>query len=128
MAAWDENKRLSNLVDHGVDFRNLTRLDWGSAVVFEDRRKNYGETRLIAMAKLGARLHVVVFAMRNGEVVISWPERPIVERWLTMRGKLERPSPREDAEITRAPSRPIPTPPPICRGRSPASRVGSVDR
>ena len=37
------------------------------AVVFEDRRKNYGETRLIAMAKLGAGLHVVVFVMRNGE-------------------------------------------------------------
>jgi uncharacterized DUF497 family protein len=66
MAAWDENKRLSNLSDHGVDFRDLTRLDWRSAVVFEDRRKNYGETRLIAMAKLGARLHVV-FVMRNGD-------------------------------------------------------------
>jgi uncharacterized DUF497 family protein len=67
MAAWDENKRLSNLADHGVDFRDLTRLDWRSAVVFEDRRKNYGETRFIAMAKLGARLHVVVFVERNGD-------------------------------------------------------------
>jgi len=78
MAAWDENKRLSNLADHGVDFRDLARLDWHTAVVFEDRRKNYGETRLIAMAKLGARLHVVVFAMHNGDRRYISAERPIV--------------------------------------------------
>ena len=66
MAAWDESKRLNNLANHGVDFRDLTRLDWNSAVVFEDRRKNYGETRFIAMAKLGARLHVVL-VVRSGD-------------------------------------------------------------
>jgi uncharacterized DUF497 family protein len=25
---WDENKRLANIVNHGVDFRDLVRLDW----------------------------------------------------------------------------------------------------
>ena len=67
MTTWDENKRLANLAKHGVDFRDLRRLQWDEALVFEDRRKDYGETRMIAMAPLGARLHVVVFVERGGE-------------------------------------------------------------
>jgi uncharacterized protein len=42
-------------------------LDWARALTFEDRRKDYGETRLIAMAPLGARLHVIVYVERSGE-------------------------------------------------------------
>ncbi|HLW92218.1 MAG TPA: BrnT family toxin [Roseiarcus sp.] len=64
--AWDENKRLTNIANHRVDFRDLVGLDWNSALIFEDRRWDYGETRLIAMAPLGARLHVVVFVERDG--------------------------------------------------------------
>jgi uncharacterized protein len=67
VTTWDERKRLSNLANHGVDFRDLEALEWDRALVFEDRRKDYGETRLIAMAPLGARLHVVVFVERGGE-------------------------------------------------------------
>ena len=66
MDAWDENKRLTNIADHGIDFRDLVDLDWNGALVFEDRRRDYGEVRLIAMAPLGARLHVVVFVERDG--------------------------------------------------------------
>ncbi len=67
MATWDENRRLKNLAIHGVDFRDLEGVDWEQALIFEDRRKNYGETRLIAIAPLGARLHVVVYVERGGE-------------------------------------------------------------
>lgn len=67
MTTWDENKRLTNLARHGVDFRDLEGLDWRRAVIFEDRRRDYGETRLIAMAPLGARLHVTVYVERDGE-------------------------------------------------------------
>jgi uncharacterized DUF497 family protein len=67
VATWDENKRLKNLAIHGVDFRDLEGVDWEQALIFEDRRKNYGETRLIAIAPLGARLHVVVYVERGGE-------------------------------------------------------------
>jgi uncharacterized protein len=63
---WDEKKRLSNFACHAVDFRSLADLDWDRALIFEDRRRDYGETRLIAMAPLGARLHVVVFVERDG--------------------------------------------------------------
>ncbi len=67
MTTWDENKRLKNLANHGVDFRDLDRVDWEEALFFEDRRKDYGETRLIAMAPLGARLHVIVYVERGGQ-------------------------------------------------------------
>jgi uncharacterized protein len=67
VTTWDESKRLRNLANHGVDFGDLEALEWERALVFEDRRKNYGEIRLIAMAPLGARLHVVVFVERGGE-------------------------------------------------------------
>jgi len=70
VTTWDENKRLTNLARHGVDFRDLEALDWARAVIFEDRRKDYGETRLIAMAPIGARLHVVVYVERSQEVRI----------------------------------------------------------
>jgi uncharacterized DUF497 family protein len=62
---WDENKRLSNIANHGVDFRDLAGLEWRRALIFEDQRRDYGETRLIAMAPLRARVHVVVFVERN---------------------------------------------------------------
>ena len=66
MDAWDEKKRLTNISSHGVDFRDLDNLDWVHALIFEDRRRDYGETRLIAMAPLHSRLHVVVFVERDG--------------------------------------------------------------
>ena len=67
MTTWDENERLKNLANHGVDFRDLDRVNWEQALVFEDRRKDYDETRLIAMAPLDDRLHVVVYVERGGE-------------------------------------------------------------
>lgn len=66
MDLWDEAKRRTNLVKHGVDFRDLADLDWRSAWVFEDRRKDYGELRFIALVPLGRRLHVVVYTQRRG--------------------------------------------------------------
>ncbi|MFM7344324.1 MAG: BrnT family toxin [Tagaea sp.] len=66
MLIWDEAKRSANLEKHGVDFRALAELDWDRAWVFEDRRRDYGETRLIALVPLGRRLHAVVYTERKG--------------------------------------------------------------
>jgi len=52
--------------NHGVDFHELDGVDWEQALIFEDRRKDY-ETRLIAIAALGARLHIVVYVERVGQ-------------------------------------------------------------
>lgn len=66
METWDETKRLSNLVKHGVDFRDLHALQWEDALFFEDRRRDYGELRKGALLVLKTRLHYVVFVERSG--------------------------------------------------------------
>jgi uncharacterized protein len=38
----------------------VTELDWDTALVAEDTRRDYGETRLLVMARLDGRLHTVV--------------------------------------------------------------------
>jgi len=62
---WDEAKRIENLVRHGVDFRAATGFDWESAVIFDDRRRNYGEARFLAYGALAGRLHVLVHTLRS---------------------------------------------------------------
>ena len=36
---WDESKRQSNLIDHGLDFADAEKVFAGPLVLFEDRRK-----------------------------------------------------------------------------------------
>ena len=65
MNSWDERKRFSNLAKHGVDFRDLDSLAWDEALIWEDRRRDSGETRLMALVPLGSRLHAVVYIERD---------------------------------------------------------------
>ncbi len=67
---WDELKRQSNLLKHGVDFSLSEEFDWDTAWIEPDRRRAYGENRWIAIGWLGERLHVLVFAERGGSVRI----------------------------------------------------------
>jgi uncharacterized DUF497 family protein len=70
--AWDETKRASNIAKHGVDFASAVAFDWVAALVRADTRKDYGEPRLVAMAPIGMRLHVMVFTVERRTVrVIS---------------------------------------------------------
>lgn len=70
--AWDETKRRSNLAKHGVDFAAVSRFDWTQALVRADVRFSYGEVRLVALAPIGPRLHVLVYTVERRAVrVIS---------------------------------------------------------
>lgn len=62
---WDDEKRRANADKHGVDFPLIAEFDWQTAVVIEDRRRNYGERRYSATGLIGSRLHVVVFTPRG---------------------------------------------------------------
>jgi uncharacterized protein len=62
---WDEAKRVANLERHGVDFLAIVRLDWSRQVVFEDRRRDYGEPRFLVYAPIDTRLYALVFTPRN---------------------------------------------------------------
>ncbi|WP_343896671.1 BrnT family toxin [Craurococcus roseus] len=69
---WDEAKRAANLAKHGVDFTEAEGFDWSAALVRADLRADYGEVRLVGMAPIGDRLHVLVFTIRRrGLRVIS---------------------------------------------------------
>jgi uncharacterized protein len=62
---WDEVKRASNRERHDVDFAEIARLDWTSALVVEDDRQDYGERRFLLMGRIDGRLHVAVITPRG---------------------------------------------------------------
>ena len=69
---WDDKKCNSNLKKHKVDFSAVGGFDWQCALIIEDNRRDYGETRYRAMGLIGSRLHALVFTTRGEKVrVIS---------------------------------------------------------
>lgn len=67
---WDETKRIINLQKHGVDFEEVYRFDWDTAITRQDDRQNYGEIRVKAKGFIGGRLHELVFNIRGGNIRI----------------------------------------------------------
>ena len=65
---WDEQKRLSNLQKHGIDFVRACQIFDGSTVEFEDSRYDYGEDRYIAVGETGGQILTVVYTYR-GDVI-----------------------------------------------------------
>lgn len=61
---WDEDKRLSNIAKHNIDFVDVVWFDWETAKISEDKRKSYGETRFICYGLIHGRLMVLCFTMR----------------------------------------------------------------
>jgi uncharacterized protein len=79
---FDPAKNAKNIAERGLPFERVAELAWETAVLQEDRRKDYGETRVRVLARLGQRLHVAVITMRGDAVhVISFrrPNRKEVE-------------------------------------------------
>lgn len=65
---FDPIKDRINQAKHGVSLAVAAEIDLDQAIVIEDRRFDYGETRFIAYAPVGGRLHVLWFT-RRGSVV-----------------------------------------------------------
>jgi uncharacterized protein len=62
---WDEDKREANLVKHGVDFRQVTRLFDGGTVEAVDDRQDYGETRINCLGEIEGRVYFVTYTWRG---------------------------------------------------------------
>jgi len=62
---WDEAKREVNLATHGIDFTAIELFEWETATVFEDRRKDYDEKRMVAYGYIKERLVAVVFTQKK---------------------------------------------------------------
>jgi uncharacterized protein len=63
---WDDAKRRSNLIKHGVDFGDVIPafIDPDRKII-PDLRTDYGEERYNMYARLDGRLHNITYTMRG---------------------------------------------------------------
>lgn len=62
---FDPAKDRINRAKHGISLAAAADMDFDDALVIEDRRVDYGETRFIAYGLIGDRLHVLWFTIRG---------------------------------------------------------------
>ena len=62
---WDEDKRLSNLAKHGVDFRRAVQIFESRVLNFPDQRRDYGELRIRCLGEIEGRVYNVVYTWRG---------------------------------------------------------------
>ena len=65
---FDPAKDQINRAKHGISLAVAAGIDLEQAIVIEDRRYEYAETRFIAYAPIDGRLHVLWFTRRGGVV------------------------------------------------------------
>ncbi len=61
----EEDDPTSNDRERGLPFERAADMDWDSAVYVPDQRRDYGEARFLAFARLDGRLHVACFSIRG---------------------------------------------------------------
>ncbi len=78
---WDEEKSQQNFRKHGLSFDAADQFNWGSAQIFTDDRKDYGEDRFQARGLIDDRLHILVFTLRGEAMrIISLRKANLRER------------------------------------------------
>jgi uncharacterized DUF497 family protein len=65
---FDPRKSAKNVADRGLSFDLVERLDWSTAVVSQDKRRDYGEVRLQVTAMIDDRLYRVVVTPRGDDL------------------------------------------------------------
>ena len=80
---FDPAKSAENEIMRGIPFTLAEGLDWSTALIVEDTRRDYGERRFRVLGNIGARLHVMIFTPRADKVrVISLRKANDKERTL----------------------------------------------
>ena len=80
---WDENKNLMNIGKHSIDFNDIINAFDLPMIIKEDRRKNYGEKRFIALGHVQDVIFVIVFTIRKNRTrIISARKANKIERKL----------------------------------------------
>ena len=64
---FDQAKDAANLAKHGVSLTEAAGFEWGTAVVWPDTRRDYGEARMVALGYIGLRIMALVFVDRPSE-------------------------------------------------------------
>jgi uncharacterized protein len=62
---WDERKRRTNLAKHGIDFETAKLIFEGTFIEREDRRRGYGEQRIVAYGEASGIVLCVVYTRRE---------------------------------------------------------------
>jgi uncharacterized protein len=57
---WDEEKRLANIKNHGIDFVDVSEVFDGDTFTVEDDRYSYGEPRFVTFGLLKGNVVAVV--------------------------------------------------------------------
>jgi hypothetical protein len=86
MIEFDPAKDAANIAKHGVSLALAAEFDVDRAVVIEDRRRDYGEVRLIAFGYVDGTLFALTFTDRRGTIrAISLRRAGAreVRRWLS---------------------------------------------
>ncbi len=63
----DLDKEERNIAERGLSLDLAESLDWATALIWEDTRKDYGESRYCVLGLIEDRLHSVVFTPRDGK-------------------------------------------------------------
>ena len=71
---YDPNKNDWNIRERGLSFAQAADLNWSTAIIRRDRRRDYGEDRFQALIEgFDSKLYVVAFTMRGDTLwVISF--------------------------------------------------------
>jgi len=63
---YDDDKSERTLRDRQIDFEFAARVFDGDFIEYEDRRRDYGERRLVVIGPIDGRLFAVIYTWRNG--------------------------------------------------------------
>ena len=63
----DPKKDRRNIEARGLSLDLAEQLDWATALIWEDKRNDYGERRYCVLGLIEDRLHSVVFTPRKGK-------------------------------------------------------------
>jgi uncharacterized protein len=75
---FDPAKDAANQAKHGFSLLDAASLEWDTAVVWPDQRREYDEQRMVALGYIGLRIMVVVFVDRP-------PAQPTERRIISLR-------------------------------------------
>ncbi len=65
MFEWDEAKSRRNLRERGFDFEFAARIFEGDLLEHEDRRRDYGERRLVSIGEIDGEVFAIVYTWRG---------------------------------------------------------------
>ena len=61
---FDPAKNIVNIAKHGVDLALAGAFELENAMIHVDDRRNYSETRYVAIGYLNGRLHIMVYTLK----------------------------------------------------------------